>query len=526
MARSNAAHAALGRVISGSLALLLIACGGTEAPTGPDQNPVPSVTAVSPTDVTTDQGDFTLTVTGKNFVTSSVVRWNDADRPTTYVDAGTLRAEIPASDVGAAGTASITVFTAAPGGGVSSSLTFSILNRAPALVDLSMEGVMEGHEAFTLTVGGARFLESSVVQWNGSDRSTTYVRSDELRATIPASDVAAAGDASITVVTPPPGGGTSNSLTFSVLAPPTGQIAFVSDRDGNLEVYLMNADGTGQTNLTNNAASDWASAWSPDGSQIAFVSNRDGNGEIYVMNPDGTGVANLTNSSSGERGPVWSPDGSKILFVSNRDGNDEVYAMNADGSDQANLSNHAGDDWGPRWSPDGSQLAFVSDRDGNYEVYVMNADGTDQVNVTNNVALDGEPAWSPDGSQIVFDTNRNQSDGSRDDVYVMNADGTGAVSLTSGSADDINPSWSPDGSWIAFISADPGWVLKRVDVDGANEVVLGSAQPGRPGWSADGSWLVLESDADVYLTDPQGRVRLNLTNIAGEDYHPRWRPEP
>ena len=99
-------------------------------------------------------------------------------------------------------------------------------------------------------------------------------------------------------------------------------IAFYTDRDGNYEIYLTNTDGTGQTNLTNNAASDQIPAWSPDGSKIAFESTRDGStSEIYVMNADGSGPTRLTNNSADDYWSSWSPDGKKIAFVSSRDGN-------------------------------------------------------------------------------------------------------------------------------------------------------------------------------------------------------------
>ncbi|GIV01726.1 MAG: hypothetical protein KatS3mg015_0556 [Fimbriimonadales bacterium] len=122
------------------------------------------------------------------------------------------------------------------------------------------------------------------------------------------------------------GGGGSSLPTF---------IAFESTRDGNFEIYVMNADGTNQTNLTNNAAIDSGPVWSADGSKIAFVSDRDGNDEVYVMNADGTNQTRLTNNPApSDRFPVWSPDGSKIAFVSDRDGNVEIYVMNADGTSQ------------------------------------------------------------------------------------------------------------------------------------------------------------------------------------------------
>jgi TolB protein len=133
----------------------------------------------------------------------------------------------------------------------------------------------------------------------------------------------------------------------------------MSERDGNKEIYVMNADGTGQTRLTNKPAPDDCPAWSPDGSKIAFGWSYEGSGEVYVMNADGTGQARLAEVGLAEP-PTWSPDGSQIAFVSQR-GFDtgllyepnarEIYVMNADGTGQTRLTNNEAKDESPRWSP-------------------------------------------------------------------------------------------------------------------------------------------------------------------------------
>jgi len=174
-----------------------------------------------------------------------------------------------------------------------------------------------------------------------------------------------------------------------------GKIAFGSDRDGNAEIYAMNADGTGQTRLTNNPAFDGGPAWSPDGTKLAFSSGRDGSLEIYAMNADGTGQTRMTNNTAEDLEPAWSPDGSKVAFNSLRDGNPEIYAMNADGTGQTRLTNNSAVNVQPAWSPDGSKIAFTSNRDGNSEIYAMNADGSNQTRLTNNAARDFEPDWQP-----------------------------------------------------------------------------------------------------------------------------------
>ena len=232
------------------------------------------------------------------------------------------------------------------------------------------------------------------------------------------------------------------------------KIAFSSDRDGNsLAIYVMNAaDGSGQTRLTYNPVdhdNDRDSRWSPDGKKIAFassfrdVSGNDLKGEIYVMNADGTNTTRLTNNIDFDRSPSWSPDGEKIAFTSDRDGNTEIYVMNAaDGSNTTRLTYNPALDEQSSWSPDGEKIAFTSDRDGNTEIYVMNAaDGTNTTRLTYFSAIDDEPRWSPDGEKIAFVSLRDQIS---TEIYVMNAaDGSDVTRLTYNPTTDSHPDWAP-----------------------------------------------------------------------------------
>ena len=262
------------------------------------------------------------------------------------------------------------------------------------------------------------------------------------------------------------------------------KIVFVSTRDGNGEIYTMNADGTNLTRLTNNSAGDGSPVWSPDGTKIAFVSTRDaGNGEIYVMNADGTKPTRLTTDAGYDTDPSWSPDGRKLVFQSNPDGNNEIYVINVEGTGQTNLTNKAEADISPMWSPDGSKIAFASRRNvgGGYEIYVMNADGSNPTRLTNTAQSEGAPAWSPDSQKLVFQSWR---DGNGE-LYVMNADGTNPTRLTTNPANDNEPSWSADGKYILF----------QTNRDGNDEIYVMNADGSSPtnltkdaGWDATAVW--------------------------------------
>ena len=262
----------------------------------------------------------------------------------------------------------------------------------------------------------------------------------------------------------------------------SGKVAFVSDRDGNPEIYVINADGSGERRVTNNPGNDYAPAWSPDGKHIAFYSERDGNAEIYVMNSDGSSVTRLTDNPANDYAPAWSPDGKRIAFHSHRYlGHGRIFVMNADGSEVTRLTDPSFDDWSPAWSPDGKQIVFNSSRGPKLDIWLMNADGTGMTNLTAYPADDWWPDWSPDGKQIVFHSIR---DGNFE-IYAINIDGSGVTRLTDYPASDYDPAWSPDGSRIAFTSDRCGdreiWIIKA---DGSEATDL-TRHPGNdwaPAW--------------------------------------------
>lgn len=269
-----------------------------------------------------------------------------------------------------------------------------------------------------------------------------------------------------------------------------GKIVFQSDRDGNYEIYVMEPDGSAQTNLTNNTAGDFKPAWSQDGSKIVFQSNRSGNLSIYVMNADGGGITQLTSGNpNGDFDPTWSSDGTKIAFARGVSyGKSEIYVMNADGSNLTNLTNNGMLNNAPTWSPKGNKIAFTraSGLGSDSEIYVMNTDGSAQTNLTNYPGLlESYATWSPDGNKIAFSR---YGYGNASDIYTMNADGNNQTNITnSTAADDAVPAWSPDGNKIAFLS-------NKFDL----------------------------TNGDIYVMNTDGGAIARLTSNAANDSGPDW----
>lgn len=250
----------------------------------------------------------------------------------------------------------------------------------------------------------------------------------------------------------------------------SNKIAFASDRDGDDEIFIMDADGSNQQKITDNSVSDFAPSISNDGTQISFVSDRDGAANLYVMDYDGSNIQQLTSSGANTVYSSWSPDDSKLLFDDQREGFLNIYTINTDGSNLQQLTSNSATEGASDWSPDGSEIVFASDRDGDYEIYLMDSSGSNVQQLTNNSTDDfcSPSAWSPDGSQITFSSER---DGDAD-IFIMNSDGSGVTQLTDHSARDIYPSWSPDGNEIVFSTERDGQrEVYKVNADGSGSPI-------------------------------------------------------
>jgi Tol biopolymer transport system component len=263
------------------------------------------------------------------------------------------------------------------------------------------------------------------------------------------------------------------SLVFIAATVPTlasaqtavdGRIAFVRDGD----IWVMNADGSSQTNLTDTAEIEESQPeWSPGGTRIAFTRRVDpeagGFGDISVMDadPSTSDATNLTDTPGlNEYQPSWAPSGARLVFVREVAGEaiseqPDIFVMDVDGQDATNLTQSDTSEHFPAWAPDGTKIAFSGVREGGWEVLIMDPSGANEQILTGDGldAFDEAPEWSPDSSKLVF-MKQSQALGCCEpwEVWVVNRDGSGDTNLTNHPADDMGPSWSPDGSEITFSS--------------------------------------------------------------------------
>ena len=178
-----------------------------------------------------------------------------------------------------------------------------------------------------------------------------------------------------------------------------GELLFAATRGGSVNIWAVDRGTPGQaTQVTMDPAAEVAPAYSPDGSQIAFVSTRDGNAELYVSDADGSNARRLTQTPGAEDAPGWSQDGRQIYFAGAETvGRAQIFVINADGTGRRALTQDpAATNFQPAVSPDGSHIAFTSTRDGNYEIYLMDTDGSNQRNVTQTPGKESMPQWHAD----------------------------------------------------------------------------------------------------------------------------------
>ena len=260
------------------------------------------------------------------------------------------------------------------------------------------------------------------------------------------------------------------------------KIVFVSDRDGNDEIYSCNADGSNVTRLTNDPAADGQPAWSPDGTRIVFVRGFD----LWIMNADGSNAVQRTFTQDADN-PAWSPDGTRIAFTNYS--YNSVFLMNLASGAVSPLPNTEGSSVvpDPDWSPDGTKIAFESDRlrwDFRSDIFTISPNGSGLTFILYGDDDYWRPSWSPDGTRLSVTINNvisgttGNTDGS---IGVMNLNSTGLRIIRSGLLIETfigtRTSWSPDGTGIAYTE---NKTIKWVAADGsAAGTIIAN------GWDAD-----------------------------------------
>jgi TolB protein len=246
------------------------------------------------------------------------------------------------------------------------------------------------------------------------------------------------------------------------------RVAFVSNRDGNDEIYMMDYDGANQTRISFNKVKDYMPAWSPDQRTIAFTSYKRGNADLYLRNIY-EGKETLIASKGTNYAAAFSPDGKKLAFCStmSEDGNAEIYVLDLETMKVKRLTYNSAIDTAPSWSPTAREIAFTSDRTGQGapQVYIMDAEGSNVRKVSFGGNYFDSPAWSPTGDRIAYVSRVENIF----DLYILNLRTNQTTKLTESNARNETPTWSPDGRHIVFTSNMSGSLqIYTIDYDGTN----------------------------------------------------------
>ena len=263
------------------------------------------------------------------------------------------------------------------------------------------------------------------------------------------------------------------------------EIAFVSNRSGSPEIYLMDALGGNLRAITTTGSIDQFPSWHPDGDEIVYTSYReDGRPHIFVLARVGRSgrILRALAPTQSQYRAVFAPDGKRLAVAATAGGASEIFTALRTGRSLRRLTRNRSIDISPSWSPDGEQIAFVSDRSGSPQIYVMRANGTGVRRITFNGSYNASPAWSPDGRWIAYEA---RVAGGQFDIWLVDPEGETNLPLVSHPRSDEGPSWSPDGRKLVFSSARRGsHDLYRVDVSGRNlrRITRGPGDDKSPSW--------------------------------------------
>ncbi|MDX2368359.1 MAG: DUF5050 domain-containing protein [Colwellia sp.] len=282
------------------------------------------------------------------------------------------------------------------------------------------------------------------------------------------------------------------------------KLLFVSNQDGDREVFLTNLKGENLKQLTHNNRDDYDASWSPDGQFILFTSNRDGgNSEVYVMAVDGSQQRNLSRSPSYDGQARWSPDGKFIVFNSDRNGSIGLYIMSFDGKNIKQVSKDDMDGYVfPSWSPNGEWISYSKqDFNGKSNVWIVKADGSEHQQLTNNrKSEEGQVHWSPDSQKLLYHSRRNREY----NIYLFDLKSTKEQQLTYLRSADSRPQWSNKGDQIVFLSTRGPVGRTQLFIMKEDGSQLKSLSDGR--FQVDDATWLLDDSGLLFVSWQQGRV--------------------
>jgi TolB protein len=328
---------------------------------------------------------------------------------------------------------------------------------------------------------------------------------------------------------------------------PVTRIAFSAVSSGNPEIYLINADGTGQVQLTDHPAADTSPVWSPDGTRIAFISDRSGSAQIWVMDADGSSIQQVTDGTGAFATPQWSPDGTRMAALRSEEGTGsgpipEIWVFDADGNNARSLTNGHGPANGFDWSPDGTQIAASIGLSGRGDRILIYDVETGDVHALNDSrAFQHWPVWSPDGTQIAL-AEAMQADVVTGEFAIVIADLTGnrSTEVSSSLSFATMHNWSPDGLYISVVAADKagsaGVFIVPLDDPEAVRLVSGASQQNLfPVWSPDSTQIAFlrhdpittaSSGMSLVVVEADGGNLIELATNVDVTAPPSWRPAP
>ena len=454
-------------------------------PGGGASNPVPVAGSILPAGATAGDPAFTITVSGSSFINGSVINWNGTALTTTFVNATQLTALVPGNLIATAGTAAVTVFNAAPAGGTSGSLTFTIsnisTNPVPAISSISPASVTVGAAAFTMTVNGNNFIASSVINWNGTVLTTTFVNSLQLTCLVPASLLTVAGNGNVTVINSAPGGGTSNNQVFTISPAgnnptPSLQTIVPDNVNAGSAAFTLTVNGSGFINSS-------VVKWNGTALTTTYINNAQltamvpaslvtaaGIVPVTVFNtaPGGgtSGVVNFTINPPGTTAKKFLFDATKAETAGNAD-----WVIDEDGSN-------------PQRIPTPAQSTVTASTPETYWTGAISAWGIALVKLGHTVET------LPSGAAITFGNAANPQDLSNYNVFVVDEPNT------------------------RFTAAEKTAILNFVNSGGGLFMVSDHTASDRDndGWDSPAIWNDLMTNNTV-ANDPFG-FSVDLTNIS------------